>query len=81
MLGIFGQREVPTSPMAGLFFAFGAVIMAVQTFRSYRDGFMYCGTIDKVYRDRNPKKFIFWMTVQISFVLIMAVVSIYAFLH
>lgn len=74
------RTEVPTGFVAGLFFAIAAIVMAHQAFNSYREGFMYCGVTERVYRERNPMMFKIWLVIQMSFVLFLAAVSIYAFL-
>jgi hypothetical protein len=80
MLEIFTRREAPSGPAFGFFCAVGALVMAAQTVHTYRNGFMYCGFTEKVYRKDNPKKFNFWFGIQISFVLLLIAGSVYGFL-
>ena len=72
--------EVPMGIVAGLFFAIAAIAMAHQTFNSYREGFMYCGVTERIYKEQNPRKFKIWLVIQASFVLFLAAVATYAFL-
>ena len=80
MLGMLTQRDMPSGPAFGLFCAIAAIAMAFQTVNSYRDGFMYCGRTEKVYRKDNPTKFKVWLVIQTSFVLFFVAMSVYGFL-
>ena len=75
------QDEVPTGFVFGFFCAAGAIAIAYQTFNAYRNGYMYCGETEKVYRNQNPVKFKIWFVIQTFFVLFLASLSIYAFLN
>jgi hypothetical protein len=81
MLAILIRREVPTGLGFGLFFAIGAIAMAIQTVKAYRSGFMYCGRTEKVYRNQDSVRFKIWLVIQMSFVLFLTAFSIYAFLN
>ena len=80
MLAMLTRDEIPSGPVFGLFCACGAVAMAYQTINAYRNGFMYCGSAEKVYRKDSPAKFKFRLVVQTSFVLFFIALSVYGFL-
>ena len=80
MLGLLTQRDMPSGPIFGLFCAIAAIAMASQTINAYRNGFMYRGRTEKVYRKDNPTRFKLWLGIQTSFVLFLAAMSVYGFL-
>ncbi|HEY0048229.1 MAG TPA: hypothetical protein VGB68_03010 [Pyrinomonadaceae bacterium] len=80
ILAMLKQRDFPAGLPAGSFFAGAAVLMAIQTAKSYRNGFMYCGVTEKVYRNQNPLKFKIWLAIQSTFVLLLAAFSLCSFL-
>lgn len=80
MLGMFTQRDMPSGPAFGLFCAVAAIALAGQTFYTYRNGFVYRGRSEKVYRNDEPKRFKRWLGIQASFVLFFAAMAVYGFL-
>lgn len=80
MLAMLTQGEMPSGPAFGLFCAVAAIAMGFQTVNSYRNGFMYCGLTEKVYRKDNSVKFKVWLMIQTSFVIFFVAMSVYGFL-
>jgi hypothetical protein len=80
MFVMLGQRDAPTGPGFGMFCAIAALVMAYQTIHTYRNGYLYCGRTERVYRKDSPKRFKLWVVIQTSFVLFLAAFSVYGFL-
>lgn len=80
LLLFFAPREAPKGPCFGVFCAVAAVIMGMQTYDGYKAGYMYTGRTTKVYRDKNPLKFKIWFGIQSFFVIVLAVLSVVAFI-
>lgn len=81
MLAILFQAQgVPTGPIFGLFCAVAAVMMGMQTFQGFKEGWAYNGRTSRVYNAEQPLKYRVWLAVQIFFVVFLASLSIYAFI-
>jgi hypothetical protein len=80
MLWMLKAREAPSGSFFGFLCAVGAAVMAAQTYHTYRNGYIYRGVAQRVSRKANPRRFKFWLGVQISFVLFLAAFSVYGFL-
>jgi hypothetical protein len=74
------SHDAPSGPGFGVFCTGAAVAMALQTIYTYRNGYMYCGRNEVVYRKDNPRKFKFWLVVQTFFVLFLIAGAVYGFL-
>ena len=80
MLETIKSQGEPAGPAIGFFCAVAAFAMLIYTIDNYRNGFMFCGRTERVYRKDNPKKFRLWLGLQIFGVLMLVAVSVYGFL-
>lgn len=74
----FEAKGVPTGPVFGIFCAVGAVLMGMQTYQGFIEGWAYNGRTSRVYKSEEPRKYRFWLTAQIFFVIFLASLSVYA---
>jgi hypothetical protein len=79
ILTLLASREITTGLVAGFLFGAFAIIMGMQTFQSYRAGFMYNAS-QKVYRERNPVKFKVLFVLHLIAVFLITSACVYAFL-
>ena len=77
---LFEAKGVPTGPVFGFFCAVGAVVMGMQTYQGYKEGWAYNGRTSRVYKVEQPRKYRLWLAVQIFFVIFLSSLSVYAFL-
>lgn len=80
MLGMLKTQGEQGNPAIGFFCAVAAFVMLIYTIDNYRNGFMFCGRSERVYRKDNPKKFRLWLGLQILGVVMLVVVSVLNFL-
>ena len=75
VLGMFKPQELSKgAAVYGLVVVFVMTIVHVYT---YKNGFMWCGKDDKVYKKDEPKRFTFWLVTHTLILLGMLVVSVY----
>jgi len=61
------------------FFLIAAVAMAGQTLYGQRRGWVYCSRTERAYRNRDPRRYGFWVGVQWCFVAALTATSIVLF--
>jgi hypothetical protein len=79
MLGILQPRDLPHGRDAAGLLLF-PIAWALVIFINYREGYMYCGRNDKVYRKDEPKRFMLWLALHTLVAVIMFAVIIYSML-
>ncbi len=72
-------KEFPTGPLIGTFFALSTIAIAMQTYKTYKAGYMYCGRTERAYRKDDIGSYRFWFAVQIGFSLMLAVFALLTF--
>lgn len=75
----YEAKGIPTGPVFVFFCAVGAVLMGMQTYQGYKEGWAYNGRTSRVYKAEEPRKFRVWLTIQTFFVIFLASLSVYAF--
>jgi ABC-type Fe3+ transport system permease subunit len=75
------MRPTPHGPVFGVLFLMGAAALAVQTYSAYRRGYAYRSRSERVRRDDEPKRFVFWLCVQVIFVVMLAAMSVPMFMN
>jgi hypothetical protein len=63
----------------GAFMLGASIAMAVQTLLTARRGYMFCGCAEVVHKNVDPRRFRFWLRIQIIFVLTLLSFSIWSF--
>jgi hypothetical protein len=79
MLEIMKPRDLPHGSGAIILLIF-PVAWSCTIFYTYRNGYMYCGHNDKVYRKDEPKRFMLWLAFHALSAIVMFAAIIYAML-
>lgn len=75
----FEPKSVPTGPAFGVFCLIGAIVMGMQTYQGYKEGWAYNGRTSRVLKAEEPVKYRVWLSVQTLLVIFLTLCAVYAF--
>ena len=78
LLGV--DRSNPHGAAFGVFCLLAAAGLAAQSYITYQKGYVYCGRTQVVRRKDHPRKFAFFVSVQMFFVIMLIALSVFGFL-
>jgi hypothetical protein len=77
-LGMLRSGEL--SKGAAVYALFAVFVMTVTHFYTYRNGYLWCGRNEKVYKKGEPKRFVRWLVLHTLLLLTMFAIAVYTLL-